>query len=131
MPDSNPTGSGGEEVHATPLLWLALCCEEWGTPRGLAQDTWRSVTASREEKPCAFRQWVLVQPYVDVGHFLKQHPPQAVVEVLEVLVTERRLARRQASALEEYLLATVTATGAWQGEKERKNNTLEDFGCHR
>jgi hypothetical protein len=63
------------------------------------------------------RQWVLVQPYVNPGHFRQQYTPQALIDVLETLVTERRLARPQATALEEYLLHSVTAVGTWRSEK--------------
>jgi hypothetical protein len=104
-------------MPTTPLLWLALCCEEWGTPRPLAERTWQSLMASRWTHATALRQWILVQPYVNPQHFCQRHSPQDVVEVLEMLVTERRLARHLATALEESLLTTVTATGAWREEK--------------
>jgi hypothetical protein len=102
-------------MRTTPLLWLALCCEEWGTPRDLAERTWQALQASRWTLPCALRQWVLVQPYVNPAHFRQRHTPHDVVEVLETLVTERRLVRHQATELEDYLLTTVTASGAWRG----------------
>jgi hypothetical protein len=107
----------------TPLLWLALCCEEWGTPRPLAERTWASLMASRWTRPVALRQWLLVQPYVNPVHFRQQYTPQAVVEVLETLVTERRLARHLATALEDSLLHTVTATGAWRAERGGSDGT--------
>ena len=50
-------------------------------------------------------------------HFRQTYSPLAVVDVLETLVKERRLTRRQASALEDYLLTTVTPEGAWRPER--------------
>ena len=104
-------------MATTPRLWLVLCCEEWGTPRTLAERTWQALQASRWTQPTALRQWVLVQFVVDPGHFRQTYSPLAVVDVLETLVKERRLTRRQASALEDYLLTTVTPEGAWRPER--------------
>jgi hypothetical protein len=104
-------------VATTPLLWLALCCEEWGTARPLAERTWSALMASRFTTPTALRQWVQAQLYVNPNHFRQHFSPHAVVEVLETLVHEKRLWRAQATALEDSLLTTVTATGAWREEK--------------
>ena len=104
-------------MRRTPLLWLAVCCEEWCTPRTLAERTWSSLMASTWTQATALRQFVLAQPYVNVDHFREHYPPRVVVEVLEGLVHERRLYRKLASELEEHLLHTVTPAGAWRGTK--------------
>jgi hypothetical protein len=101
-------------MRTTPLLWLAMCLEEWETSRPLAERSWQGLMASRWTLPRTFRQWILVQPYVDPRHFRQHYTPREVVDVLETLVTERRLGRAQATALEEALLGTVTASGAWR-----------------
>jgi hypothetical protein len=101
-------------MPTTPLLWLALCCEEWGTPRPLAERSWQALLASRWTLPTTLRQWVLVQPVVDPAHFRQQYTPQAVVSVLETLVAERRFQRHHATQLEDCLLTTVTAIGTWR-----------------
>ena len=102
-------------MKTTPTLWLVMCVEEWGTARGLAERTWTALMASRWTQPTALRQFVLAQPYINVDHFRQQYTPRQVVEVLEGLVHERRLFRHQATALEDHLLATVDAEGAWRG----------------
>jgi hypothetical protein len=61
-----------------------------------------------------FRQWVTGQMYVDPEHFRQHHSPQAVVNVLESLVSERRLFRRLASALEEHIFCHVGPDGRWR-----------------
>ena len=61
-------------MATTPLLWLALCCEEWHTPRPLAERTWQALMASRWTDPTALRQWVLVQPVVDHALSPALHP---------------------------------------------------------
>ena len=46
--------------------------------------------------------------------FLRQtSPPGRVVQVLEALVQERLLARQEASAIEEKVLACVNSRGEW------------------
>ena len=54
-------------MRTTPLLWLAMCCEEWGLFTAVAERTWSALRASRWARPTALRQWILVQPYVDPG----------------------------------------------------------------
>jgi hypothetical protein len=100
-------------VQQTPLLWLALCCEEWGCPRDLAERSWQTLMTSRWSAATALRQWVLAQPFVDVAHVRRRYPPHELVGVLEALVQERRLPRREATTLEDHLLTAVAADGDW------------------
>ena len=46
-------------MPTTPLLWLALCCEEWGVPRPLAERSWQRSwpAAGRSRPPCASGCW--------------------------------------------------------------------------
>jgi hypothetical protein len=99
-----------------PLLWLAVTCEDAGVPPALAERVWASFAASRWTRPTALRQWLVVQPYVDLVQFRRQVPPAVLLTALEDLVRERRLWRAHASALEEYLLGTVQANGHWRGD---------------
>jgi hypothetical protein len=98
----------------TPLLWLAVCCEEWACSRAVAEQSWQALTASRWSRAHAMRLWFLAQPYVNVHQVYQTYTPQRLVGILEDLVVEQRLTRQQATALEEGIFAALTPDGEWR-----------------
>jgi hypothetical protein len=55
---------------------------------------------------------------LDLTHLAQQIlSPPATLAVIEDLVQERRLSRRQACGIEDRILAVVTGEGVWRGER--------------
>ena len=70
--------------------------------------------ASTWTQPTALRQFILAQPYVNIPHFQEHYPPREVAEVLEDLVQSAVCIAVGRAKLEEHVLHTVNAEGAWR-----------------
>src|SRR5205085_2683447 len=103
---------------AMPLVWGVLMHEWWGVPRALTWDCWQALASCPWTEVVTFRQKLLLWPTITSGRAAAiSHgvTPQGVLDILEMLVRDRRLSRREAAQIEDRLLACVDAHGAWKG----------------
>jgi hypothetical protein len=100
-----------------PLVWGVLAHEWWGVSRALAWAAWQALASCDAAPVVQFRQQVLLWPTITsprsaaLRHGLT---PSGMVEILEALVSDRRLARGEAVEIEEAMLAHVDAHGVWK-----------------
>jgi hypothetical protein len=82
-------------------VWGAIARAKWTVASSWRQTVW--LLDSRNPSPDA------------VAVFLTQHsPPSRLMAVLEGLVQERVLSRKEVNAVEEKVLAQVSADGQWK-----------------
>lgn len=101
-----------------PEAWLVLSETLWQLPAAEARMFWEALRRARYTRAVVFRQDIMLLGYMrlDVAHFIERRcTPAAVVHVIEALIHERQLRRKQGNRLEEYILAQVDAHGCWQG----------------
>jgi len=95
-----------------------MLMDYWHVPASLAVTWWRALGHSRHARALAVRQAVLLfdaAPVAEVYYLIHGVcAPQAVIKVLETLVEEGRLARSQATAIEEAVLGNVDREGEWR-----------------
>jgi hypothetical protein len=104
-----------------PPLWLTLA-QYWRLSERQTRQTWAALYRARWQVASAWRM-VLV-------HFEGQHPslrspervwnflsvnvqPETCINVIEALISERLLSRREGSQIEEHILSHVSADGDW------------------
>jgi hypothetical protein len=79
-----------------------------------AQVLWGALARSRYRRPVHLRQQLALVGAVPMDFeylLLKVLAPQELIAAIEDLCHERRLRRRQASRIEQYVLVQVTAEG--------------------
>jgi hypothetical protein len=90
----------------------------WRIPRTLSRRLWSALDRAKWSVPVALRQVLLLYSVAVVGDrralIDETCSPLAIIDVIEALVHERQLTRRQATALEEAILARVSAQGTWR-----------------
>ena len=105
-------------VMPTPAFWATLTSELWGLSAAESRRLWQALAGSRAPRPVSFRQqYALVGsgPGWNIKHFCRVScSPQQMMPVLEALVAEHRLARGDASKMEEKMLQWLDATRAWR-----------------
>jgi hypothetical protein len=102
---------------APPRVW-GMLMDYWQVPASLAVAWWRALGRSHHPRALAIRQAVLLfdaAPVAEAYHLVHGVcAPQAVMEVLEVLVDEGQLPRSQATATEEAVLRNIDREGEWR-----------------
>ena len=102
---------------APPRVWSILM-DYWQVPASLAVTWWQALGHSQHARALALRQAVLLfdaAPVTEAYHLVYGAcVPQAVIEVLEVLVDEGQLARSRATTIEEALRRNVDREGEWR-----------------
>ncbi len=102
---------------APPRVW-GMLMDYWQVPASLAMTWWRALGRSHHARALAVRQAVLLfdaAPVAEAYHLIYGVcAPQAVIEVLEVLVDEGQLPRGQATAIEEAVLRHIDREGEWR-----------------
>jgi hypothetical protein len=106
-------------VALPPPCWMMLS-KYFGLNPDQQDRVWGAIARAKWSVASSWRQTVLLLdsrgPSPDtVGVFLREHsPPSRVMAVLESLVQEKLLSRREVSAVEEKVLAQVSADGQWK-----------------
>jgi hypothetical protein len=94
-----------------------MLMDYWQVPASLALIWWQALSQSHHPRALAVRQAVLLfdaAPVAETYHLIYGIcAPQTVIEVLEALVDEGQLLRRQATAIEEAVLCHVDRDGEW------------------
>ena len=100
-----------------PKVFL-LFTNYWMMPDHLARTWWQALAKAQWSQAVAFRQAFL---YHDVGVLGNRHAfihksvaPAKVMAVIENLVSEQTLSRKQASEIEEQVLTMVKHDGMWR-----------------
>jgi hypothetical protein len=102
-----------------PPCWMMLS-KYFGLNPDQQDRVWGAIARAKWAVASSWRQsvWLLDSrnPSTDaVGVFLRQHsPPSRLMAVLEGLVQERLLSRKEVNAAEEKVLALVSADGEWK-----------------
>ena len=106
----------GRHSPAPPCVW-GMLMDYWQVPAALAVVWWQALSQSHHPRALAVRQAVLLfdaAPVAEAYHLVYGIcAPQTVIEVLEALVDEGQLLRRQATAIEEAVLCHVDREGEW------------------
>jgi len=97
-----------------PLIWALMCSQEWGLPKEATIRIWEAFAQSEYSIPSGFRQWLLYQPYAEIGAFQRVYSPHAVVVVLRELVAEQRITFAEANNVIEGMLSKVNSEGLWK-----------------
>jgi hypothetical protein len=103
-----------------PPIWVFLCTEWLGLSSTKTAQFWQALTTSRWTKAVELRSAVLCRSalphHLEALTFLAQHnlSPQALIQVLEDLVTERLLSPKVARMIEAHVLAKTTKEGRWK-----------------
>ena len=101
-----------------PSTWQKLAFGYWRLPQRLALGLWRALCKSTWAVPTNMRQQILFYDATLIGgatQFLfNTCTPDAMVGVIETLVQEHRLSRKEANTMEECILQRVDATGMWR-----------------
>jgi hypothetical protein len=94
-----------------------MLMDSWQVPAALAVVWWQALSQSHHPGALAVRQAVLLfdaAPVAEAYHLVYGiGAPQTVIAVLEALVDEGQLLRRQATAIEEAVLCHVDREGQW------------------
>jgi hypothetical protein len=102
---------------APPHVW-GMLMDYWQVPASLAVPWWQALGRSQHARVLAVRQAVLLfdaAPVAEAYHLdYGVCAPQAVIEVLEVLVDEGQLPRRHATAIEEAVLLHIDREAEWR-----------------
>ena len=103
-----------------PAVWWNLASQWWALPQSDGIALWWALVHARYERPTAIRQHVaLVQDAVKLHHFVQEVlTPQMAISVLEDLVHERRLSRKRASSMEQFVLDRVDCAGHWKKKEQ-------------
>jgi hypothetical protein len=111
-----------------PPFWSFLCKRWLGLSNDLASSWWQALGRSRWTEARAFHHAVLrydrhpapaQRPYEDKLTMSQLVGPQYLVGLVEDLVHERVLLRREAVRIEDAILGRLDAQGEWQ-EQERR-----------
>jgi hypothetical protein len=106
-----------------PPFWQFLCRRWLGLSPDLAHTWWHALTRSRWSETRTFYQAVLrydahpapgQRPSEDKLAMSGWVSPGQLVQLVESLVHERCLLRRDATTIEEALLSRLDATGEWR-----------------
>jgi hypothetical protein len=110
-----------------PRFWVFLCKTWLGLSSDLASSWWQAVGRSRWTEARTFHQAVLrydqhpapaQRPQADKLTMSQLVGPQYLMQILEDLVAERVMLRRDAAKIQDGILAKLDSQGAWQ---ERTN----------
>jgi hypothetical protein len=111
-----------------PPFWQFLTRRWLGLSPDLAYTWWNALSRSRWSAPRTFHQAVLrydqhpapgQRPLEEKLSMSGLVEPQALMQLVEDLVAEGVLLRRDSIKLEEALLGALDATGAWCVEERR------------
>jgi|SoiMethySBSTD1v2_1073268.scaffolds.fasta_scaffold202304_6 hypothetical protein len=109
-----------------PPFWQFLTRRWLGVSPDLAQTWWGALTRSRWSEARTFYQAVLrydahpapaQRPSEDKLAMSGLVEPQALMQLVEDLVAEHVLLRREGSMIQEAILTRLDATGAWREER--------------
>jgi hypothetical protein len=112
-----------------PPFWQFLTRRWLGLSPDLAHTWWNALSRSRWTEARTFYQAVLrydahpapaQRPTEDKLSMSGLVEPQALMQLVEDLVAERCLLRREASTIQEGILLRLDATGEWR-EQERRS----------
>ena len=110
-----------------PRFWTFLTRQWLGLDEGLAWNWWRAITKSSWEECGALRDTIVrcsTLPFpgqamtADRMAFETQVEPARLMGVLEDLATQHLLLRRDATKIQDAVLARLDAAGRWRHEKE-------------
>lgn len=105
-----------------PKLWRCLAQHVLRLDERHSWTWWRALTAARWQDSAAWREQFLAFAHreghtsaEDVEAFFRAHAtPHRLVALIEDLIAERILLRRDGSRLEEQVLRLVQADGQWK-----------------
>jgi len=108
-------------VPKMPKVWATLT-RYWNVDPRRAIQLWQAIGRSDAPGPCILRQRIhlfetmhTLPTVSEVNHFVQTVcTPHVVVEVLEALVADGQLSRREANECEEHILHRITATQEWK-----------------
>ena len=112
-----------------PRFWVFLCKTWLGLSSDLAHAWWGALCRSRWTEARAFREAVVrydqhpapaQRPLEDKLHMSGWVAPEQLMALVEDLVREGCLLRREASTIQEAILAALDAAGAWCVEERRQ-----------
>ena len=115
-----------------PPLWVTLA-QLWHLDDREAWCTWKALYRARWTVAASFRQRLVLfegQPAVHrlsgVDSLVRDHlPPADVLAVLEALVAEGLLRRRDRITIEEKVLTCIDAAGAWRYPRDAERRTCD------
>ena len=103
-----------------PRLWRCFT-GHFGLDEAAARRWWQAVCVGQGAVPVAWCRAMLacadiesLRPEGVRAFLMMQVPPGEIIALIEALVSEEKLSRRRASALEQRVLDKVQATGAWK-----------------
>jgi hypothetical protein len=112
-----------------PPFWTFLCRRWLGLSTDLAATWWHALGKSRWTEARAFHQAVVrydqhpapaQRPQADKDLMSGLVGPQYLMQVVEDLVRERVLLRREATKIEDAILGALDATGDWRDDERRR-----------
>jgi hypothetical protein len=115
-------------VANPPELWSWMCTHWCPIPASLAWTWWRGVMQARYPPADAWRARFLAFDAPDrllgsdlvEDFFAEIATPQHLMDLVEHLIKERCVVRRDGHQLQEYILAHVTKDGTWKHQQLRK-----------
>ena len=117
-PQPPPVGDAGQ-------LWHLDDREAWCTWKALYRARW-TVAASFRQRLVLFEGQPAVHRLSGVDSLVRDHlPPADVLAVLEALVAEGLLRRRDRITIEEKVLTCIDAAGAWRYPRDAERRTCD------
>ena len=111
------------------MHWLEsyeiLVHDLWHLPEPEAKTLWFALQRARTVRPVLFLQHLCLLGTCRTTQAYRQRlcAPATIVAVVEALVHERALRRKQGTHIEEHILRQVTAQGAWLGDSPEGQDT--------
>jgi hypothetical protein len=110
-----------------PRFWVFLCRRWLGLSSDLTHTWWHAVRRSRWSAAAKIHEAVLrfdahpapgQRPTEDKAYMSALVEPQALLQLVENLVAEGCLLRREAIQLEEAILVRLDSQGEWQEQRQ-------------
>ena len=101
-----------------PNAWAILSHEWWGVSKEVTWQSWQGMASCPWSEIVTFRQKLLLWPTITTGReaaVLYGVTPPMVLNIIDLLVRDRRLTKKEATQLEEAILNHVDAKGDWKG----------------
>jgi hypothetical protein len=115
-------------LGAPPKLWTWMCTHWCPVPASAAWLLWRAVSKAQYPPVDAWRARFLAFDAPDrllssdvvKGFLAETCTPQHLLEVIDHLMKERTLLKRDGQHLQEQILAHVDRTGQWKQQRGRQ-----------
>jgi hypothetical protein len=111
---------------------FTILAEFWGLPAPLRRRLWQALSSARWSRATAWRvklgMFTSLQMTPATTFMFTMCAPGDVITIIEDLYKERRLDRRSASSMQEYVLARTNRHCKWRGDPYEAEGDVDGLG---